>query len=417
MGHRRRRPADVSGNAISVGRWRAEACGWRKDYQHWSGDCSGWQTSVAAFNVMIARAVEDLRALYISNDGGGSSPRESRGILPPSGVTHHHVVEALSLNPRSPSTPCDTLLARAHARSRYGGTAGQDHARVAPGRDGANRRDPARSLLRHDRRHAALARALHETWRWTGDDELVRELLPYADRALEWIDRYGDLDGDGFVEYMGTRQGPVEPGLEGFWRRSSISRWPLPGPPIALVEVQGYVTMQTSAWPTLPSFWPTRPRGPVARPGPDSEGTIIRHFWIEELGMFALPWTGKARSPRLLPMQVTSCGAGCRSRGRRSAWSSRLMSADMFSGWGIRTLSAAHKVYNPMSYHNGSVWPHDNAIVAMGFGVSGWRAEAGAVLDGLYEACAQMESNRLPELFCGMQRTLGDAAGALPVSC
>jgi glycogen debranching enzyme len=89
----------------------------------------------------------------------------------------------------------------------------------------------------------------------------------------------------------------------------------------------------------------------------------------------------------------------------------------MFSGWGIRTLSAAHPAFNPMSYHNGSVWPHDNALVALGLGFYGRHAEASRILGALYEACAQMESSRLPELFCGMQRAPGMRPVRYPVSC
>jgi glycogen debranching enzyme len=95
----------------------------------------------------------------------------------------------------------------------------------------------------------------------------------------------------------------------------------------------------------------------------------------------------------------------------------RLLGEGMFSGWGIRTLSAAHPVFNPMSYHNGSVWPHDNALVALGLGLYGHREQASRILTGLYEACVHMESSRLPELFCGMERLSGMQPVLYPVSC
>jgi glycogen debranching enzyme len=145
---------------------------------------------------------------------------------------------------------------------------------------------------------------------------------------------------------------------------------------------------------------------------------IVERFWLDELGTFALALDG-AKHP--LPTVTTNAGHLLWSRVPTQAQAARmvhrLLQPDMFTGWGIRTLSAAHAAYNPMSYHNGSVWPHDNAIVALGLGLYGRRQEAGCVLGGLYEACAQMESNRLPELFCGMQRAPGMQPVLYPVSC
>jgi glycogen debranching enzyme len=261
---------------------------------------------------------------------------------------------------------------------------------------------------------------LHETWRWTGDQELVRELLPSAERALGWIDRHGDLDGDGFVEYVRTSdKGLVNQGWKDSGNGVPFPDGGLPTPPIALVEVQGYVhdakVRMASLYQALGQ--PDRAEQ-LTREAAQLQAAIAERFWLEDLGTFALALDWEKRK---VPTVASNAGHLLWSRVPTAAQAGRmverLLRPDMFSGWGIRTLSASHAAYNPMSYHNGSLWPHDNALVALGFGLYGWRAEAGAVLDGLYEACAQMESNRLPELFCGMQRTSGMRPVLYPVSC
>lgn len=392
-------------------------------YERWNGDCSNWQTDVAAFNVMLGKAVEDLRALYLGADGGqviaAGIPWYSTAF------GRDSIIASLQTLPVNPSIAIDTLRFLAARQGRRESAFTEEQ----PGK------------IMHELRRGEMARSgeiphlpyygtvdatplwlvlLHETWRWTGDEELVRELLPHAERALGWIDRHGDVDGDGFVEYLRTS----EKGLQNQGWKDSGNGVPfpdgaLPTPPIALVEVQGYVQDSKVRMASLYQALGQEDRAEqLAREAARLQAAIGERFWMEDVGTFALALDWEKKK---VPTVASNAGHLLWSRVPTSEQAGRmverLLQPDMFSGWGIRTLSASHAAYNPMSYHNGSLWPHDNALVALGFGLYGRRAEAGAVLDGLYEACAQMESNRLPELFCGMQRTLGMRPVLYPVSC
>jgi glycogen debranching enzyme len=261
---------------------------------------------------------------------------------------------------------------------------------------------------------------LHETWRWTGDAALTRELLPYADRALEWIDRYGDLDGDGFVEYARvSEKGLVNQGWKDSGDGVPFPDGRLPEPPIALVEVQGYVHDAKVRMAELYRGLGRRDRAAVLRrEAAELRDKIRATFWLEELGTFALALD---REKHPIPTATTNAGHLLWSRvptpeqARRLAV--RFLEPDFFSGWGIRTLSKVHPVFNPMSYHNGSVWPHDNAILVLGMALYGHARGALPVVRALYEAGIHAEFQRLPELYCGMARGRGHRPVAYPVSC
>jgi glycogen debranching enzyme len=262
---------------------------------------------------------------------------------------------------------------------------------------------------------------LHETWLWTGDDALVRELLPNADRALKWITNHGDIDGDGFVEYLGSASGK---GLANQGWKDSGDGVPLPDaklptPPIALVEVQGYVYDAFKRMASLFKVFGRHDQAEDLRKKAEIlREKIIERFWIDELGMFALALDGEKKA---LPTMTSNAGhllwSGVPEPWQADRLTQQLMSPQMFSGWGIRTLSASHRVYNPMSYHNGSVWPHDNAIVVMGCSRYGFATSVLPVLQGMNEAATYDEFHRLPELFCGMHRIAGMHPVWYPVSC
>jgi glycogen debranching enzyme len=394
-----------------------------RTYDNWNANCTGWQTDVAAFNTMLSRGINDLQALHLELDG---SEVVAAGIPWYSTIFgRDSIITALQTLPLNPRIAEETLryLARHQGRREDPFTEEQ------PGK------------IMHELRRGEMARSgeiphvpyfgtvdatplwlvlLHETWRWTGDDELVRELLPNAQRALEWIDHYGDVDGDGFVEYVRTSaKGLVNQG----WKDSSdgipFPDGRLPRPPIALVEVQGYVHDAKLRLAGLYEVLGEPGRAEELRQQAEQlRGAILRSFWLEELGTFALALDGEKRP---IPTIASNAGHLLWSRvptpEQASLLADRLLGTGMFSGWGVRTLSAAHPVFNPMSYHSGSVWPHDNALVALGLGLYGHRGEAGQILTALYEACVQIDSYRLPELFCGMQRLTGMQPVLYPVSC
>jgi glycogen debranching enzyme len=248
---------------------------------------------------------------------------------------------------------------------------------------------------------------LGELRRWGLADSLVDRLLPHADRALEWVEKYGDRDGDGFVEYQrATDRGLVNQGWKDSWDAINFASGRLAEPPIALCEVQGYVYAAYMA------------RAHFAREANDAEterhyrekaarlkAAFNRQFWLEDKGYPAVGLDGEKRPIDSLTSNIGHClWTGILDPPRARKVAARLMSDDMFTGWGVRTLASSMGAYNPVSYHNGSVWPHDSAIVAAGLMRYGFVPEAQRIALGLIEASEAFEG-RLPELFCGFGRS------------
>ena len=254
----------------------------------------------------------------------------------------------------------------------------------------------------------------------TGDLAFVERLWPHLERALAWIDDYGDADGDGFVEYArNAADGLVQQG----WKDSDDSVFHddgrlAPGP-IALCEVQGYVFAAKRHAAALARALGHRDR--ARRLEDDAErlrAAFLDAFWCEDLGTFALALDGEKRPCRVRSSnagQVLLSGLADEARARRVA--ETLFAPDGFSGWGLRTLSARERRYNPMSYHNGSVWPHDNALVGAGLGRYGLREEVLTLLRAFFDASRYDPLQRLPELFCGFTRQDGSAPTRYPVAC
>jgi glycogen debranching enzyme len=263
-----------------------------------------------------------------------------------------------------------------------------------------------------------------ETVAWTANESLYRELLPNARRALDWIEQYGDLDGDGLVEYRanGEEVGHIRHQV---WKDSFDSLNHLDGTPvvgdIAAVEVQGYVYR---AYVRLAEV--TRHFGDAEWASDlETKAETLRQrvenaFWLEAEGFYAQALDGEKAPVRTVssnPGHLLFCGLPSDERAELVA--RRLLEPDMASGWGIRTLSAIARTYNPMSYHNGSVWPHDNSLIGAGLYRYGFFTSAKAITTALFDAARTEPLYRLPELYCGFPRraTLEDAPVAYPVSC
>jgi glycogen debranching enzyme len=248
---------------------------------------------------------------------------------------------------------------------------------------------------------------LAETVRWTGDFDLGRELLPYAEQALKWIDDHGDLDGDGFVEYQRrSTEGLKNQG----WKDSHDSinfadGTPAEGP-IALCEVQGYVyqAKRSMAW-LLAQLGDTERSTKLRDEAARLKRMFNERFWIPEHGFLALALDGEKRRVDARASNMGHClWSGIVDREKARHVAARLMADDMYSGWGIRTLSTEMAAYNPISYHNGSVWPHDNAIIAAGLANYGFKIEASRVIRGIMDTAGHFPRFRLPELFAGCAR-------------
>ncbi|MGA2551527.1 MAG: amylo-alpha-1,6-glucosidase [Burkholderiaceae bacterium] len=254
----------------------------------------------------------------------------------------------------------------------------------------------------------------------TGDIETLSRLWPNVEAALAWIDDYGDADGDGFVEYSRKNtDGLINQG----WKDSQDAVFHASGkmaePPIALCEVQAYVYGAKRHAATMARALGHAARANVLKKQADQLRIAFEaHFWCEELSTYAIALDGEKVPCRVVASnagQVLLTGIAAPERARRVA--ATLFEPANFSGWGIRTLAHSAPRYNPMSYHNGSIWPHDNALIALGLQRYGMKEEVLAIFKGLYEAATYMDSRRLPELFCGFLRERRIAPTLYPVAC
>jgi glycogen debranching enzyme len=254
----------------------------------------------------------------------------------------------------------------------------------------------------------------------TGDLETLRALWPHVEAALKWIDGPGDPDGDGFVEYYRmTDQGLANQG----WKDSQDSIFHADGRlaegPIALAEVQGYVyaakqaAAQCARWLGHDAQAETleKAAAQLAERFDDS-------FWCEDIGTYAIALDGSKRRCAVRTSNaghLLLCGLVPPERAQRLV--DDMMRPHFFTGWGIRTVANGEARYNPMSYHNGSVWPHDNALIALGFARYGFKSAVERVFRGMFNAASYMDLSRLPELFCGFRRQPGQGPTLYPVAC
>ena len=257
-------------------------------------------------------------------------------------------------------------------------------------------------------------------WQRTRDRETLEAIWPNVKAALDWIEQSGDRDGDGFVEYSRKRASGLR--NQG-WKDSDDAVFHADGSlaaaPIALCEVQGYVYLAYRLAAQLAADMDDyRFSAGLTLKAEKLRRDFEQAFWNEELGTYALALDGDKR-----PCAVRSSNAGqllftgIAAPERAARVVEGLFAADFFSGWGIRTVSRRERRYNPASYHNGSVWPHDNALIALGLARYGHCTQALALTTALFDAAAQMHLRRLPELFCGFERRPGKAPILYPVAC
>jgi glycogen debranching enzyme len=260
---------------------------------------------------------------------------------------------------------------------------------------------------------------LGELRRWGIAQEEVDRLLPHADRALEWVVTCGDRDGDGFVEYQQAHgRGLANQGWKDSWDGINFADGSLPKPPIALCEVQGYAYAAYLA------------RAYFAQEAGDMDGwahwrrkaselrqAFNERFWLPDRGWFAVGLDGDKRPIDALASNMGHClWTGIVDPDKAAAVADRLLSPEMFSGWGVRTLATSMGAYNPVSYHNGSVWPHDNALIASGLMRYGFVEHAQRVATAIFDTAAAF-GGRLPELLCGFDRDEFPAPVPYPASC
>jgi glycogen debranching enzyme len=254
----------------------------------------------------------------------------------------------------------------------------------------------------------------------TGDLQTLQALWPAIDAALAWIDGPADPDGDGFLEYeRASEDGLVNQG----WKDSFDSVFHADGstapPPIALAEVQGYVYAAKRLAARCAALLGDQVRANAL----DAQAARLAErfdaaFWCPEIDNYALALD---RDKKPCRVRASNAGqllfTGIVKPERAAIIVDQLLRPHFFSGWGIRTIAAGEARYNPMSYHNGSIWPHDNALIALGFARYGYKRAAGKVLQAIFDVASYMDLRRLPELYCGFQRRLGRGPTLYPVAC
>ena len=254
----------------------------------------------------------------------------------------------------------------------------------------------------------------------TADVETIKKIWPQIKDAINWIDNYGDIDGDGFVEYkVKSEKGLTNQGWKDSHDSIMYANGELCKPPIALCEVQGYVYAAKKYASIIAKALGEKEYADTLEAEACSLKKLFNEkFWDEELGAYVLALDGDKNPCSVLASNAGHClftGIAEQSMAERMA--KQFVGKEMFSGWGVRTLAANEIRYNPMSYHNGSVWPHDNALIASGMAKYGFQNEAMKILQGMFDASMFIEMRRLPELFCGFDRRPNEGPTSYPVAC
>ncbi|HYI45756.1 MAG TPA: glycogen debranching N-terminal domain-containing protein [Actinomycetota bacterium] len=322
----------------------------------------------------------------------------------------------------------DLALGTLHTLARYQGTKSDPQTEEQPGRILHEMRFGAEATLALGGGNVYYGTVdatplfvvlLGEIWRWGLPDGDLQKLLPHADRALDWISKDGDADGDGFTEYKRqTTRGLRNQGWKDSWDGINFADGRLAEPPIALCEVQGYVYAALLARASI-----ARHLGDTARAeqlthrAAELKSAFNERFWLPDEGWFAVGLDRYKAPIDALTSNIGHClWTGIVDDDKAPRVAELLLSEQMFSGWGVRTLASTMGAYNPLSYHNGSVWPHDNAIVAAGLMRYGFVREAQTIAQSILDA-AECFNGRLPELFTGVERSTFPRPVPYPASC
>jgi glycogen debranching enzyme len=395
----------------------------RRSYEEWERASTQIVTDNELYNELLDRSLRDLRALSTSTPDGNVIAAGIPWYVTVFGrdslITSHQL---LSINTR-PARETLTFLAK------HQGTEVDDWRDEQPGKilHEIRRGELAGAgIIPHTRYYGSVdATPLFlilyaQHLRWTGDVAFAEELLPAAEAALRWIDEYGDEDGDGFVEYLCRSAGGMR--NQG-WKDSHDAIVHADGrlaePPIALAEVQGYVYMAKERMADVyVALGREHEADRLIAEAEDLRRRFNEAFWMEDERYFA---TALDRDKRQVRTVTSNVGHGlyCHIVDEEKALpvAKRLLAPDMFSGWGVRTMSKAAAAYNPMSYHNGSVWPHDNAFIAAGFKRYGFVRSTNRIATALFDAAVEADYMRLPELFCGFTRRTPNRPVSYPIAC
>jgi len=414
---------------VGEGAWKRRAMRYvedelERDYASWRKTCTRFRTSNVQLSAFLDRAILDLRMLTSTDEDGtryidAGVPWFSALFGRDSLITAYQVLAV------SPDLAWGTLRGLAALQGK------QD--------DEWREEEPGKIL--HEVRVGELAAAgeiphtpyfgsidstplwlivLAAAYRWTGDLDAVRELWPNALAALRWIDEHGDRDGDGYVEYVKrSTRGLDNQGWKDSFDAIAFPDGTLADPPIALVEVQAYVYLAKVRMAELARLLDeTDLAARLEREAAALKERFNRDFWLPDTGYYALALDGEKRPvPTITSNPGHALWAGIVDDDKAAAVARMLLSPALASGWGIRTLATKQPAFDPIGYHTGSIWPHDNALIAHGLKRYGFDDEAQAVLDQLTLAGAFFPYSRFPELFCGFSSDEVPVPVEYPVAC
>ncbi|HEV2463968.1 MAG TPA: glycogen debranching N-terminal domain-containing protein [Acidobacteriaceae bacterium] len=395
----------------------------REAFSKWQKDSTSFQSSNQGFDLLLAHSIGDMHALQIP---------EANSHIIAAGIPWFDTIfgrdsliaayQVLMLNPHLAT---GTLRVLAH----YQGTAVDDERDEEPGK------------ILHEYRAGEMSRQREVPFGhyygsvdstpfflilfatvldWIDDEQLYRDLLPAAQAALQWIDEFGDLDGDGLIEYQ--RRSPKGLANQGWKDSGDSSAFPdgtLAKAPIALIEVQGYVYEAKCRMAALLDRHGEHTQARKLRQDAESlRERIDQAFWMPDKRYYAMALDKDKRQLQVIssnPGHLLFTGAVSQARAENIAQC--CLRDGLNSGWGIRTLSQKESTFNPLSYHRGSVWPHDNSLIVHGLAQRGFRKRAGQICADLFDAALHFRDYRLPELFCGIQRRPYEGPVEYPVSC
>ena len=394
-------------------------------YHAWERGTTKAVSDHELFNLVIKRSVSDLRLLV--NEGPGPNERYVAAGVPWFSTLfgRDSLITAFQALAFRPQIAVETLQVLADHQA----TEIDDWRDAEPGK------------ILHELRTGEMARSgelphtpyfgsvdstplflilLGATFDWTGDRAMVDRLWPNALAALSWIDTYGDRDGDGLVEYQRRSDGGL---VNQGWKDSSDAIRDRTGreavAPIALAEVQGYVFDGKRRMAGL-----ARMRGEAdlaARLDREAEALRVRFeeaFWVEDQRYYAMAVDGDKRVADAIGSNAGQClWTGIVSPERAKDVMDRLLQPEMFSGWGIRTYASGQPGYNPIGYHTGTVWPHDTSLIAAGLKRYGFDDESNRLVSQVLEAAQRFPDYRLPELFCGFDKSDATTPVPYPVAC